>query len=150
MDANYNPSQRRKLNNLDGFTRGFLAVIYTGRFRDCVPSPETDRQYAACEAEVFTGPRKLMRWGVPAGRPFDTLRASAMRTACSSAPPPAPPQITLCPPRSGKDLERGATSLIWGRRIYLTAVLDRLKWSSDTPLLVSQARDPLAEMDRAY
>ncbi len=47
---------------------GFLAIINTGRFRDCVPAPETDRQYAACEAEIIPGPRKIMRWGVPDGR----------------------------------------------------------------------------------
>jgi hypothetical protein len=46
----------------------FLAIINTGRFRDCVPSPETDRQYAACESQVLTGPSKIMRWGVPDGR----------------------------------------------------------------------------------
>jgi hypothetical protein len=47
---------------------GFLAIINTGRFRDCVPCKETDRQYAACESEVLTGPAKIMRWGVPEGR----------------------------------------------------------------------------------
>lgn len=47
---------------------GFLAIINTGRFRDCDPSPETDRQYAACEAEVLIGPARTMRWGVPDGR----------------------------------------------------------------------------------
>ena len=47
---------------------GFLAIINTGRFRDCVPCAETDRQYAACESEVLTGPSKIMRWGVPEGR----------------------------------------------------------------------------------
>ena len=47
---------------------GFLAIINTGRFRDCVPCPETDRQYAACESEVLTGPSKILRWGVPEGR----------------------------------------------------------------------------------
>jgi hypothetical protein len=47
---------------------GFLAIINSGRFRDCVPSPETDRQYAACESEILIGPRKTMRWGVPDGR----------------------------------------------------------------------------------
>ncbi len=58
----------------------FLAVIETGRFRDCyatraeagglsgmVDPQEVDRQYAACRAEVLTGPRKTMRWGVPDG-----------------------------------------------------------------------------------
>jgi len=47
---------------------GFLAIINTGRFRDCVPCQETDRQYAACESEILTGPSKIMRWGVPEGR----------------------------------------------------------------------------------
>jgi hypothetical protein len=47
---------------------GFLAIINTGRFRDCVPCAETDRQYAACESEILTGPQKFMRWGVPDGR----------------------------------------------------------------------------------
>jgi hypothetical protein len=44
---------------------GFLAIINTGRFRDCDPSPETDRQYAACESEILIGPARTMRWGVP-------------------------------------------------------------------------------------
>ena len=47
---------------------GFLAIINTGRFRDCVPCKETDRQYAACESEILTGSSKIMRWGVPEGR----------------------------------------------------------------------------------
>ena len=47
---------------------GFLAIINTGRFRDCVPCAETDRQYAACESEILTGPARTMRWGVPEGR----------------------------------------------------------------------------------
>ncbi len=47
---------------------GFLAIINTGRFRDCVPSKETDRQYAACESEILTGPTRTLRWGVPEGR----------------------------------------------------------------------------------
>ena len=47
---------------------GFLAIINSGRFKDCVPCPETDRQYAACESEILTGPSHTMRWGVPDGR----------------------------------------------------------------------------------
>ncbi len=47
---------------------GFLAIINSGRFRDCVPCKETDRQYAACESEILVGPSKIMRWGVPEGR----------------------------------------------------------------------------------
>jgi hypothetical protein len=38
------------------------------KFRDCVPCKETDRQHAACEFEILTGPSKIMRWGVPEGR----------------------------------------------------------------------------------
>lgn len=47
---------------------GFLAIINSGRFKDCDPSAETDRQYAACEAEVLIGPARTLRWGVPDGR----------------------------------------------------------------------------------
>jgi len=46
---------------------GFLAIIETGRFRDCCPTPEVDQQYAACTAEALTGPQKILRWGVPDG-----------------------------------------------------------------------------------
>ena len=45
----------------------FLAIIETGRFRDCDPSPEADRQYAACQSQVLIGPGRTMRWGVPDG-----------------------------------------------------------------------------------
>lgn len=46
---------------------GFLAIINTGRFRDCCPSPEVDKQYTACTSEILTGPSKIMRWSVPDG-----------------------------------------------------------------------------------
>ena len=63
----------------------FLAIINSGRFRDCCgdhPQPEAgsgitgwvpsraqiDQEYAACECEILIGPLKTMRWGVPAGR----------------------------------------------------------------------------------
>ena len=46
---------------------GYLAIIETGRYRDCCPSPEVDKQYTACQAETLTGPAKLIRWGVPDG-----------------------------------------------------------------------------------
>jgi len=46
---------------------GFLAIINTGRFRDCCPSPEVDKQYAACTSEILIGPAKTMRWSVPDG-----------------------------------------------------------------------------------
>jgi hypothetical protein len=46
---------------------GFLAIINTGRFRDCCPSPEVDTQYSACTSETLIGPAKTMRWSVPDG-----------------------------------------------------------------------------------
>jgi len=46
---------------------GYLAIINTGRFRDCCPSPEIDKQYAACTSEILIGPAKTMRWSVPDG-----------------------------------------------------------------------------------
>lgn len=46
---------------------GFLAIINTGRFRDCCPSPEVDKQYTACVSEILVGPTKTMRWSVPDG-----------------------------------------------------------------------------------
>jgi len=46
---------------------GYLAIIGTGRFRDCCPSPEVDKQYAACTSEILIGPAKTMRWSVPDG-----------------------------------------------------------------------------------
>lgn len=45
----------------------FLAMIGTGRVRDCTPSPQVDAQYAACIAEILPGPQRRMRWGVPDG-----------------------------------------------------------------------------------
>ena len=46
---------------------GYLAIINTGRFRDCCPTPEVDKQYAACAAEILIGPAHTMRWSVPEG-----------------------------------------------------------------------------------
>lgn len=46
---------------------GFLAIINTGRFRDCCPSPEVDKQYEACTSEILIGPLHTMRWSVPDG-----------------------------------------------------------------------------------
>ena len=45
----------------------FISIIETGRFRDCSPSAEVERQYAACQAEILPGPQHTMRWGVPDG-----------------------------------------------------------------------------------
>jgi hypothetical protein len=53
---------------------GFLAIIGTGRFRDCCPTPEVDKQYEACTSEILIGPAKTMRWSVPDGtRDMDGL-----------------------------------------------------------------------------
>jgi hypothetical protein len=46
---------------------GLLAVIDTGRFKDCAPSPTVDLQYANCTSEILIGPTKTMRWGVKDG-----------------------------------------------------------------------------------
>jgi hypothetical protein len=46
---------------------GFLAIINTGRFRDCCPTTEVDKQYEACTSEILIGPAKTMRWSVPDG-----------------------------------------------------------------------------------
>jgi hypothetical protein len=45
----------------------YLAIIETGRMRDCCPTPTIDKQYTACVSEILTGPAKTMRWGVPEG-----------------------------------------------------------------------------------
>jgi hypothetical protein len=46
----------------------FLAILETGRFRDCCPSELAREQYAACQSEILPGAAKTMRWGVPDGR----------------------------------------------------------------------------------
>jgi hypothetical protein len=46
---------------------GFLAIIETGRFRDCAATPEVTEQYLFCKSEITPGPGKIMRWGVPEG-----------------------------------------------------------------------------------
>lgn len=46
---------------------GFLAIIETGRFRDCCLTEEVRDQYDKCQSEILTGPQKTMRWGVKDG-----------------------------------------------------------------------------------
>jgi len=46
---------------------GFLAVIESGRFRDCAPMKEVDLQYSYCQSEILPGPSKTLRWGVKDG-----------------------------------------------------------------------------------
>jgi hypothetical protein len=46
----------------------FLAIIESGRLRDCCPSEAVRLQYEACQSEVLPGPGKILRWGVPEGK----------------------------------------------------------------------------------
>jgi len=46
---------------------GYIAVIETGRFRDCDPSPAVDKQYSHIKSEILPGPAKTLRWSVPDG-----------------------------------------------------------------------------------
>lgn len=46
---------------------GFIAIIETGRFRDCCPTDEVRIQYEKCTSEILTGPAKTIRWGVKDG-----------------------------------------------------------------------------------
>lgn len=45
----------------------FLAIIETGRFRDCDPCKAVELQYDKCVSEIQPGPAKIMRWSVPEG-----------------------------------------------------------------------------------
>lgn len=46
---------------------GYLAIIETGRLRDCCPTDETRIQYSKCQSEILPGPAHTMRWGVKDG-----------------------------------------------------------------------------------
>jgi len=46
---------------------GYLAIIETGRFRDCCPSEIVRTQYDKCQSEILPGPAKTLRWGVKDG-----------------------------------------------------------------------------------
>lgn len=46
---------------------GYIAVIETGRFRDCAPSETVAMQYKYCKSEILPGPAKTLRWGVKDG-----------------------------------------------------------------------------------
>ena len=45
----------------------YLAIIETGRLRDCCLTDQVRAQYDACQAEILPGPAKTLRWGVPEG-----------------------------------------------------------------------------------
>jgi hypothetical protein len=100
----------------------FLAMIETGRFRDCCDphdplSQMAERQYAACQSEILIGPRKIMRWGVPEG--FRTENGELIHD-----------DIII------------ADALI--------TEADQLDWSLNTPALIVPAKDPLDEMGRSF
>jgi len=106
---------------------GFLAIIETGRFRDCsrppLPAGEgpgvradiIDLQYAHCQSEILPGPQHTMRWGVPDGT-------------------------------RGPDGQ-----LVHDDHIIadaMTAELDKLDWSLGPKAEIIHPRDPLEEMSR--
>lgn len=45
----------------------FLAIIETGRFKDCAPSDISNLQYKFIQSEILPGPSKILRWGVKDG-----------------------------------------------------------------------------------
>jgi len=45
----------------------YLAIIETGRIRDCCLTDAVRAQYDACQSEILPGPAKTLRWGVPEG-----------------------------------------------------------------------------------
>jgi hypothetical protein len=45
----------------------YIAIIETGRFRDCCPTETVRAQYAACHSEILPGPAHTLRWGVKDG-----------------------------------------------------------------------------------
>ena len=45
----------------------YLAIIETGRARDCCLTDPVRAQYDACQAEILPGPAKTLRWGVAEG-----------------------------------------------------------------------------------
>ena len=116
---------------------GFLAIIETGRFRDCVSAPlpqmrtfgggagggggvgsdSVRLQYASCQCEILPGPAKTLRWGVPEG-----VR--------------------------GPDGELIHDDFILADS--LTVILDKMKWHASSPTLIIQGRDPLLDMDSNF
>jgi hypothetical protein len=98
----------------------FIAMIETGRFRDCadgIPVTEVDEQYANCVSEVLVGQQKIMRWSVPEGR----------RNA---------------------DGELIHDDIVVADAL-ITRV-DKLEWILTSETRIIQPRDPLEQMDRNY
>ncbi len=93
----------------------YLAIIETGRCRDCAPSDDllsksVRAQYDACQSEILPGPGKLLRWGVPEGK-------------------------------RGADGELIHDDYLLADA--LIAVLDYLEWHVSTEIFVSEGFDPL-------
>ena len=98
----------------------YLAVIETGRLRDCcltddLPGKTARAQYDACQSEILPGPARTLRWGVPEG-----VR--------------------------GPDGEMVHDDILLADS--LVAVLDRLDWSLQTDLRTVETPDPLLTMER--
>jgi hypothetical protein len=43
----------------------YIAIIETGRVKDCCLTDKVLAQYDACQSDILPGPGKLLRWGVP-------------------------------------------------------------------------------------
>ncbi len=100
----------------------FLAIIETGRLRDCCPTDNLPgrsarAQYNACQAEILPGPARTLRWGVPEGA-------------------------------RGPDSELVHDDILMADS--LVAVLDRLDWSLRTELRTVETTDPLLAMERNF
>ncbi len=94
----------------------FIAIIETGRFRNCTETNEVTIQYSKCTSEILPGVAKTMRWGV-------------------------------------KDGTRYEGQLIHDDFILadsLCTKLDEMVWMVTSPTLMTEPRDPLADMDGNY
>lgn len=114
---------------------GFIAILETGRFRDCSgerasgelrPCPsqggrtQSDivrAQYDACFSEILSGPSKTMRWGVKDGT---------------------------------RDQDGQLVHDDFVLADALVAVLDRLEWTLSSPTTILPAEDLWASQDRNY
>ncbi|MGE5248737.1 MAG: hypothetical protein ACM3QS_00860, partial [Bacteroidota bacterium] len=123
----------------------FLSIIETGRFQDRYTSPPPQPVSASLQHASRSSIRVRMGEGVNP----DDVRLQYAR--CESTILPGP-QKTL---RWGvPDGTRGPDGeLVHDDFILadsLVAVLDKLHWTSHSPTLIVQGRDPLEEMDRNY
>lgn len=93
---------------------GYLAIIETGRARDCCPSEIVRTQYNKVTSEIMPGPAKTMRWGVKDGT---------------------------------RDQNGELVHDDFITSDSFSVYLDKLEWMLSSPTLISEAYDPLADMD---